>query len=320
MRRPRPANPSEPHDPLVRLEFHSWLANNQEHSNRFRISPNRLQMLHRFVLNPGQPSHSVKERKMKHVAKSYRVDGNGRLLRLAEPPRHPTEREVVSQEDIFQIIWSLHCELGHAGKNKMFPLIGDRYYGITREEVMWVLRRCHICVPNRVKSVTCGCSVQHTCHTKESLSGQRDDGEVLQEEVANSSGDDINYTTRSVSTELIDASGNSDRIKKAGNEKIKPIGPAAGERYESPTLSCESISDWETRLQTGNLTVEPKERMESHRGTAARKRPASPSEMDLELYYTCDVCGKEYPTRPKLTWHRKIHGMTGEAVEWSAWK
>jgi len=67
--------------------------------------------------------------------KSYRLDGNGKLIRLPEPPRHPNEREVVSSEEIFQIIWSLHCELGHAGKNRMFPVIGDRYYGITREEV-----------------------------------------------------------------------------------------------------------------------------------------------------------------------------------------
>ncbi|KAF8439504.1 hypothetical protein BGX38DRAFT_1273435 [Terfezia claveryi] len=317
MRRPRPANPSEPCDPLVRLEFHAWLANNQEHSNRFRISPNRLQMLHHFVLNPDQPSHSVTERKMKHVAKSYRLDGNGKLLRLPEPPRHPTEREVVLEEDIFQIIWSLHCELGHAGKNRMFPIIGDRYYGITREEVMWVLRRCHICARSGVKSVTCGCSVQHTCHTKESLSGQRDDDEALREGVTNSSRDDFNYTTRSLSTELIDASGNSDQSTKQANKVIKSVGPAVGESYESPTLPSDSISDWETRSQTGKSTVEPKEGMESHRGSAARKRPASPPEM---VHYTCDVCGKEYPTRPKLTWHRKIHGMTGEAVEWSAWR
>lgn len=152
MRLARPANAEEPYDPLVRSEFLSWLANNEEHSNRFRLNPDRLQMLQQFVLNPAHPSHSVSERKMKHVAKvqfippppnssllmhlkSYRLGGNGRLIRLPEPPRHPNEREVVAQEDIFQIIWSLHCELGHVGKNRMFPIIVDRYYGITREEV-----------------------------------------------------------------------------------------------------------------------------------------------------------------------------------------
>jgi len=188
---------------------------------------------------------------------------------------------------------------------------------------MWVIRKCHICAPSRTKAVACGCSVHHTCHTKEPPSQQPEDDETVRDESANSPRDnEIGHTARIVSTELIDASGNSDEITKPANEKIQSVESAAGESYESLTLLPDSVSDWESQLREiiGESTLEPTEGIESHRGGASLKRPASPPEMDRELHYMCDVCGKEYPTRPKLTWHRKIHGMTGEVVEWSAWR
>ena len=183
---------------------------------------------------------------------------------------------------------------------------------------MWVLRKCHICAPSRAKTVACKCSVQHTCHTQESLSQSREDDGAVLGELANTSGDDIDNAAKGVSTELIAISRNGNSVNSQ-DEGIKPVEPAVGESYESPALLPDSVSNLESQLQEciDESTLEPEERIESHRGSAALKRPASPP---LKHHFTCDICGKDYPTRPKLTWHRKIHGMTGEVVEWSAWR
>ena len=67
--------------------------------------------------------------------KSYRLDGNGRLVRLAEPPQFPDERRVVPDEDVFQVIWNTHFEIGHRRPRRVHQVLAQRYYGITESEV-----------------------------------------------------------------------------------------------------------------------------------------------------------------------------------------
>ena len=58
-------------------------------------------------------------------------------MRMAEPLRHPQEREVVSEDRVAKVIKTIHCmELSYAGKNKTFQYINDHFYGINKSGVL----------------------------------------------------------------------------------------------------------------------------------------------------------------------------------------
>lgn len=69
------------------------------------------------------------------MAKAYCINNEGVLLRQAKPPQCPMNREVVGENQVFDVVRGAHLELAHAGKNKTFHTVNRRYYGITKEEV-----------------------------------------------------------------------------------------------------------------------------------------------------------------------------------------
>lgn len=73
------------------------------------------------------------------------------ILFRRPPVKKPAEqlRRVVSEDEAFNVIVEAHTSLLHAGKNKTFSEVNDRYYGITREEVAFLLRMCRTCVSNK---------------------------------------------------------------------------------------------------------------------------------------------------------------------------
>jgi hypothetical protein len=56
---------------------------------------------------------------------------------------------VVCDYKAFERIKTTHLQLGHAGVNKTFTALNQRYYGITKEEVGWLVKRCQNCMVNR---------------------------------------------------------------------------------------------------------------------------------------------------------------------------
>ncbi len=72
----------------------------------------------------------------------------GQLWRKAtedEPSKY-----VVCTYESFEQIKAVHLELEHAGIDKTYGRINERYYGITKEEVACLLTRCipcQVCIP-----------------------------------------------------------------------------------------------------------------------------------------------------------------------------
>ena len=63
--------------------------------------------------------------------------------------RHLNPRYVVRKAEVFDIIAQEHLKLLHAGRNKVWPTIEQQYYGIKREDVEFILKRCKNCMLNR---------------------------------------------------------------------------------------------------------------------------------------------------------------------------
>jgi hypothetical protein len=68
----------------------------------------------------------------------YKPNGNGGITTI---PR----RYVAQQHNAFRFITDIHCLLQHFGIQKTYERVMERYYGITRNDVAWVVNRCTIC-------------------------------------------------------------------------------------------------------------------------------------------------------------------------------
>jgi len=51
--------------------------------------------------------------------------------------------------EAFDRIKQVHAQLGHAGYVKTFKCLHERFYGITKEQVQWLIGRCQTCLKNR---------------------------------------------------------------------------------------------------------------------------------------------------------------------------
>jgi hypothetical protein len=70
---------------------------------------------------------------------------------LHRKPKSESElpRRVIPMSESFDRIKEGHTQLGHAGYVKTFKAFQQRYYGITKEQVQWLIGRCQTCLKNR---------------------------------------------------------------------------------------------------------------------------------------------------------------------------
>lgn len=78
-----------------------------------------------------------------HVRSRYRLNNNDTLQYIPEDGRPP--RTVINDDEAYGLIVESHLKYGHAGREKVFHYLKDKFYHITREEVGWVLRQCAKC-------------------------------------------------------------------------------------------------------------------------------------------------------------------------------
>ena len=54
-------------------------------------------------------------------------------------------REVISEDLIWDTIIAVHNNLGHAGQNATATKVNNEYYGISTQEVYFLIKLCEIC-------------------------------------------------------------------------------------------------------------------------------------------------------------------------------
>ncbi|KAH0607232.1 uncharacterized protein H6S33_003220 [Morchella sextelata] len=77
-----------------------------------------------------------------HVRSRYRI-ANETLQYIPEDGRPP--RTVINDDEAYGLIVESHLKYGHAGREKVFHYLKDKFYHVTREEVGWVLKQCAKC-------------------------------------------------------------------------------------------------------------------------------------------------------------------------------
>lgn len=116
--------------------------------NRERIEYSKWVRLHHFLDNPNLKPESQTESRLKHRAYAEFELIHDKLFRRADS-RFRNPRYVVPESEVFDIIANEHLQLLHAGQTKTWAAVQQKYYGIKREDIDFVLKRCKNCALNR---------------------------------------------------------------------------------------------------------------------------------------------------------------------------
>ena len=76
----------------------------------------------------------------------FKTDELGLAIYTQATEHHLAERLVIMESSILDIIQEEHCRVGHSGVHGTWAGISKSFYGIIRTEVMWLLKRCQVCI------------------------------------------------------------------------------------------------------------------------------------------------------------------------------
>jgi hypothetical protein len=124
--------------------------NNPTHTNRQLFTSSKRAEYCYWLRNPKEkPSSEDKDlRQKQYNAKSKALSlfelRDGQLFRKAHDDK--PAKYVMCSYETFECIKSTHLALGHARIVKTFKALQDRYYGITKDEVTWLVNHCQNCL------------------------------------------------------------------------------------------------------------------------------------------------------------------------------
>ena len=119
--------------------FNEWILKNP---SKMIFSFERYQKIKYHLLNPNEIIKDSKERSFKHrVLKSYVLNDEKIFYKSSENK----ELQIVKESELFDLIKSIHCNLGHIGINKTWNALNNNYHGITKSHVTEILKECSVC-------------------------------------------------------------------------------------------------------------------------------------------------------------------------------
>lgn len=131
----------------VRLAFQAYI-DGPGYNNRERLPYEKWRQMHIYLDNPTLKPEGATESSLKHRALTEFELQNNKLYRQSNA-RHPNPRLVVPESEVFDTIANEHLQLLHAGRDKTWAAIQQKYYGINRQEVKFILKLCKNCALNR---------------------------------------------------------------------------------------------------------------------------------------------------------------------------
>jgi hypothetical protein len=120
--------------------LNEWIKNNP---SKMIFTEEKYQKIIHHLLNPDEPIKDSKEKSFKHRAlKNYTLNNNILYYNSLDN----IKLKVVKEDEVFNIIQMVHCNLGHIGITKTFNSLQNDYHGITKIHVTEILKECSVCV------------------------------------------------------------------------------------------------------------------------------------------------------------------------------
>ncbi|RPA76401.1 hypothetical protein BJ508DRAFT_311129 [Ascobolus immersus RN42] len=103
-----------------------------------------------WKLEPSDPEYYTFMNKRNEVLHNFKLgesalgERENQLYRYQKAPK--SSLYVVCIYEAFDIVSRLHVRLGHAGKNKTHQAFEKEFYGLSREDIAWLIGRCEHCL------------------------------------------------------------------------------------------------------------------------------------------------------------------------------
>jgi hypothetical protein len=120
--------------------FMDWIRE-PDHVNKYRISWPKRRAYMNYLRDDNYPRTSQADRNNRQRAKDGFVIKNNLLFHKDSPK----DREVIMGDAAYSTIRDIHTRHAHIGRDKTWAIVQANYYGITRDEISWVLDNCRVC-------------------------------------------------------------------------------------------------------------------------------------------------------------------------------
>ena len=127
----------------ARQAFDTFL---EGYSSRYRIPrQKRSNIVSWFVDTHRTPINQFEHSQHYHTMQTFQYDTDHDTLWALPCTGHSSERVVVVKEDIFRVIEQEHLLGKHIGQDITWEAVKNTYYGISQDEVIFVVKQCEIC-------------------------------------------------------------------------------------------------------------------------------------------------------------------------------
>lgn len=135
--------------PDTRAAFVQYLRDNP---NDRRVSQADQEILIEWLTNPHKRPSTQKEFSRRNYVRKTFVwnEKTGRLF-VAAKTGGDKDRTVVTEDMIATVVEFVHEGNGHAGWDATWKDVSNKYYGILRTDVIFLLKRCQVCASNPSK-------------------------------------------------------------------------------------------------------------------------------------------------------------------------
>jgi hypothetical protein len=102
-----------------------------------------------------RPQNQADHSRRHYIQKTFRLNAEGRLENRGTPRSHTgvdNWKTVVTTDEILDRIQYFHVENGHLGWDATWKDVGSSTYGILRSDVIFLLKRCSVCLLNPSKA------------------------------------------------------------------------------------------------------------------------------------------------------------------------
>ncbi|KAM0255352.1 hypothetical protein ACHAQJ_005872 [Trichoderma viride] len=130
----------------VQKEFEDYLQNNP---NKRHISIERKLDLVRWLIDPeARPRHQSDYSLRNYAQKTYEWDRFEHILWGSSKNGIGKDRIVATEDEILETVEKVHLANDHKGWDATWDEVSNQYCGIVRDDVIFLLKRCHICQLN----------------------------------------------------------------------------------------------------------------------------------------------------------------------------
>ena len=126
-----------------RYAFEAYLANAPS-SRRVTIA-DKTTWTQWLTSGDGKSLTQTEHNRRHYVRKAFALDPDDGAIYTRPRSESDCQRRVVTVDQIAAVIEMVHAQSGHRGWDATWQEISRSYYGILRDDVIFLLKRCHVC-------------------------------------------------------------------------------------------------------------------------------------------------------------------------------